>query len=156
MPLPLQAQFDAWTEAHAHTVHQVSPGVLFGWLGVLKQFGHDTTTTLLAHTIYWGEPGVMVRFLGAWEIAIGVALLMPPLHRLAVLLLLVRLPGTLLALVILPEVTFAGSPLVPTPEGQYLLKDLALFGAALVIAEASIRRQRRVASSLPLRAPQPD
>lgn len=81
---------------------------------------------------------------------------MPPLHRLAVLLLLVRLPGTLLALVLLPEVTFAGSPLVPTPEGQYLLKDLALFGAALVIAEASIRRQRRVASSLPLRAPQPD
>jgi uncharacterized membrane protein YkgB len=156
MPMPLQVQFDAWTEAHAHTVHQVSLGILFVWLGGLKQFGHDTTTTLLAHTIYWGEPEVMVRVLGAWELAIGVALLIPPLHRLAVLLLLVRLPGTLLALFLLPEITFAGSPLVPTPEGQYLLKDVALFGAALVIAEASIRRQRQIAASARLRAPHPD
>jgi hypothetical protein len=47
--------------------------------------------------------------------------------------LLVRIPGTILAFVLLPDVTFIQFPLVPTPEGQYLLKDLVLSFAAMAI-----------------------
>jgi uncharacterized membrane protein YkgB len=140
-----------WTVANAHSVHSVSLGVVFVWLGALKQFGHETATSLLAHTVYWGDPETMVRFLGAWEVAIGVGLLVPRLQRVAVALLIVRLPGTLLALVLQPEVTFVAAPLAPSPEGQYLIKDLALFGAALVIAESGLRRRRHLPSSLPSR-----
>jgi uncharacterized membrane protein YkgB len=149
MRWPRSAAFDEWVSARAHTVHHVSLGVLFVWLGTLKQFGHETTTSLLAHTVYWGEPATVVRILGLWEVAIGAALLVPSWHRAAVMLILVRLPGTVLALILLPDVTFITVPFVPSPEGQYLLKDLALFGAALVIAEAGLRRERRAADSTP-------
>jgi uncharacterized membrane protein YkgB len=142
MRLLARRAVDDWVGAHAHTIHHVSLAVIFIWLGSLKQFGHETTTSLLAHTIYWGDPATMVRVLGAWEIVIGCALLVPMLHRTAVILIIVRLPGTLLALILMPDVTFIAVPFVPSPEGQYLLKDLALFGAALVIAEAGMRRER--------------
>ena len=55
------------------------------------------------------------------------------LTRVGIMLLLVRLPGTLLALVLHPDVTFDSFPIEPTPAGQYLLKDALLFTAALVI-----------------------
>ena len=117
-----------------HDVHRISLGLLFTWFGLLKPFGHPTTTSMLAHTVYVFPPEVVVPLLGWWEVAIGVLLLRRSWARLAILLLVVRLPGTILALVLLPEVCFVHFPLVPTPEGQYLIKDLVVFFAALAIA----------------------
>ena len=130
-------------ERYGHMLHRVSMGFFFVWLGLLKQAGLKTTTSLLAHTVYWGDPEVMVPILGLWECAIGACLLYPRLIRLALLLLFVRLPGTFLALVLLPEVCFVQVPLAPTPEGQYLFKDLMLFTAAIVIG-GTVRIEKRV------------
>jgi uncharacterized membrane protein YkgB len=103
--------------------------------------GHETATSLLAHTVYWGSPEVMVLILGWWEVAIGLAMFYRPTVRVSLFLLLLRIPGTLLAFLLLPEVTFIHFPLVPTPEGQYLLKDVALFFAAMAIG-GTIRHER--------------
>lgn len=124
-------------EPHAHRAHRISLGMLFVWFGLLKPFGLKTTTTLLAHTIYWGSPEVMVPILGWWEVAIGVLLMVRRWVPGAILLLAIRLPATVLALVVHPEVCWVRFPLAPTPEGQYLLKDVALFFAALAIAGTS-------------------
>ena len=132
----------AWMERYGHMLHRVSLGCFFIWLGLLKQAGLKTTTSLLAHTVYWGSPDVMVPVLGVWECAIGVCLLFPRLIRVGLLLLLVRLPGTLLALVLLPEVCFVKIPFAPTPEGQYLIKDLMLFTAAIVIG-GTVRTEKQ-------------
>ena len=118
---------------YGHWLHRVSLGVLFIWFGLLKPLGHKTTTSILAHTIYWGEPENTVLILGWWEVAIGVCLLIRPLVRLAVLLLVIRLPGVILAFVLKPEVCFFSFPFAPTPEGQYLIKDLVIFIATLAI-----------------------
>lgn len=127
---------------YGHRVHRVSLGVLFIWFGLLKPFGLKTTTSLLAHTIYWGSPDVMVPILGWWEVAIGLLLLVRPWVRGALLLLLVRLPATVLALLIHPEICWVSFPLAPTPEGQYLLKDVTLFFAALAIG-GTVREESR-------------
>ena len=128
---------DQWLMAlflrYGHWLHRVSLGVLFIWFGLLKPLGHKTTTSILAHTIYWGEPANMVVMLGWWEVAIGVCLLFRPLVRVAVLLLIIRLPGVLLAFVLKPEVCFFSFPFAPTPEGQYLIKDLVILIATLAI-----------------------
>jgi len=130
-------QFDRWViillRQHGHGLHQVSLGVLFIWFGLLKPFGHKTTTSILAHTVYWGNPESVVVMLGWWEVAIGVCIIFQPLVRIAVLLLIIRLPGVILAFVLKSEVCFIAFPFAPTPEGQYLIKDLAIFFAALAI-----------------------
>jgi len=118
---------------HGHPLHRISLGVLFVWLGLLKQFGVETGSSLIAQTIYWGPTDVMVPLLGWWEVGIGIGLLVRPAIRVALLLLAIRLPGTVLALLMHPEITFADSLLSPTPAGQFLIKDLMLFSAAMVI-----------------------
>lgn len=120
-------------ERYGHRLHRRSLGLLFIWLGLLKPMGHETATSLLAETIYWGSPETMVLVLGWWEVAIGAAMLYKSFVRGALFLLLLRIPGTILAFVLLPDVTFIDFPFVPTPEGQYLLKDLVLFFAAMAI-----------------------
>jgi uncharacterized membrane protein YkgB len=120
-------------QRYGHFLHRVSLGALFVWFGLLKPFGQKTTTSLLAHTVYWGEPEVMVPLLGWWEVAIGLCLIYRSLVRMALFLLAIRLPGTLLAFVLLPEVCFLHVPFVPTPEGQYLVKDVVILFAAMAI-----------------------
>ena len=129
--------FDQWLIAlflrYGHWLHRVSLGILFIWFGLLKPLGHRTTTSILAHTTYWGDPETIVLILGWWEVAIGVCLLFRPLVRIAVLLLVIRLPGVVLAFVLKPEVCFFSFPFAPTLEGQYLIKDLVVFIATLAI-----------------------
>jgi len=72
--------------------------------------------------------------LGWWEVLIGICLIIRPLVRVAIVLLLIRLPGVLLAFVLQPEICFYSFPFAPTPEGQYLIKDLVIFIATLAIA----------------------
>ena len=122
-----------WMRRHAHWSHRWALAAFFIWVGLLKHFGADTGSSLLARTVFAGDPDVLVPLLGWWEVAIGVTLLSRRLTRIGIVLLLVRLPGTLLALVLHPDVTFTSFPVEPTPAGQYLLKDALLFTAALVI-----------------------
>ena len=122
-----------WMEKYGHVAHRYGLGLLFVWFGLLKPFGYKTTTSLLAHTVYFGDPAVVVPILGWWEVAIGLCLILRPFNRLGLFLMSVRLLGTALAFVLMPEVCFAGNPLIPTPEGQYLIKDLVLFTAAMII-----------------------
>lgn len=128
---------------YGHFLHRVSLGVLFVWFGLLKPFGQKTTTSLLAHTVYWGEPEVMVPLLGWWEVAIGLCLIYRPFVRIALFFLAIRLPGTLLAFVMLPEVCFMYVPYVPTPEGQYLVKDVVILFAAIAIG-GSVREENTI------------
>ncbi len=126
-------------DRHGHWLHRWSLGLLFLWLGLLKVFGRPTATSLLAQTIWFGEPEAMVRILGAWEVLIAICLFVRPMLRVAVPLLALRLPGIALAFVVHPERCWISFPFVPTPEGQYLLKDFAIFLATLAIA-AHVRR----------------
>lgn len=131
-----------WMLRWGHLLHRDAMGVFFLWLGLLKVFGYKSATSLIAHTVYLGSPEVTVTVLGVWEALIGLCLLVRPLIRVALLLLFIRLPGTLLALFIKADVCFVSVPLVPTIEGQYLIKDAILITAAIVIG-GTVREERR-------------
>src|SRR5262249_24871947 len=72
--------------------------------------------------------------LGCWEIVIGFCLLVRPLVRPGLWLLLFHLPGTALPCLVIPHECFTHFPFGLTIEGQYIVKNLALASAALVIA----------------------
>ena len=133
-----------WMEQYGHFVHRVGLGLMFVWFGCLKIFVFKKATTNRADPIYWGDHDTVVPMLRVWDVAIGLTLLVPrpAAIRVSLALLSVRLCGTLLALVLKADVCFDGSVLVPTPQGQYLIKDALLFGAAMVIG-GTIRLERK-------------
>ncbi len=121
---------------------RISLGIVFIWFGMLKPFGHSPAEELVRRTVYWGvDPDWFVPLLGWWEVAIGICLIDPGrrlgmgawMTRIGILLLLIQMPGTFLPLVLLPSVCFAEVPFAPTLEGQYIMKNLVLIAAALVI-----------------------
>ena len=78
--------------------------------------------------------------LGSLELSIGLCLLVRPLARAAIVMLLMRLPGSVLALLVLPEVCWQEFPFAPTIAGQYIIKDITIFFAAIAIA-GSVREK---------------
>ena len=57
-------------------------------------------------------------------------------------LLLIQMTGTFLPLVILPEITFQNSnPFLPTLEGQYIIKNIIIITAALIIGRTNLKVQ---------------
>ncbi|MBI2452451.1 hypothetical protein HYV50_05255 [Candidatus Pacearchaeota archaeon] len=109
-----------------------SLALVFIWFGILKSFNLSPANELVANTVYWFDPNWFVPFLGWWEVLIGVCLLYHPLTRIGLALMAVQMAGTFLPLIILPEVAFS-KPFVPTLEGQYIIKNLVLIGAAMII-----------------------
>ncbi len=111
-----------------------SIGVIFIWFGLLKVLGISPAQQLVENTVYWfKDPADFVGILGFWEMAIGITMCIRPLVRIAILLLFLQMPGTFLPLVLLPEVCFTDLPVGLTMEGQYIVKNLVLISAALVI-----------------------
>jgi uncharacterized membrane protein YkgB len=122
-----------WMRRHGVRLTRLSLGVVFVWFGALKPFRISPADELVERTVYWFDPAWFIPLLGVWEVAIGVCLLIRPLNRVAILLLLLQMPGTMLPLVLLPEVCFTHIPWAPTLEGQYIIKNLVLISAAIVV-----------------------
>ena len=123
-----------WMAAHGPTLLRYALGVVFVWFGALKLFaGASPAEELVKRTVYFFDPGWFFPLLGVWEVAIGVGLLVKPLVRLAVLLLFLQMPGTFLPLVVVPEACWEAFPFVLTLEGQYIVKNLVIIAAALVV-----------------------
>jgi len=108
-------------------------GIVFVWFGGLKVLGVSPAADLVAATVYVVPAALFVPVLGVWEVLIGLCLLYRPLTRAGLLLLALQLPGTFLPLVLLPEVVYVTFPYALTVEGQYIIKNLVIIAAALVI-----------------------
>jgi len=112
---------------------RVALGVVFIWFGGLKVVGGSPAAELVAATVYVVPAEVFVPILGVWEVLIGLCLLYRPLIRVGILLLFLQMPGTFIPIVLLPEVVFTTFPFGLTVEGQYIIKNLVIIGAALVV-----------------------
>jgi uncharacterized membrane protein YphA (DoxX/SURF4 family) len=113
---------------------RISLGVVFLWFGLLKIFDVSPVSELVAKTIYWFDPNVVVPALGVFEVFVGACLVAGRLMRVALPLLVLQMAGTFLVLVLLPGMAFRdGNPLLLTVEGEFVIKNLVLMSAALVI-----------------------
>jgi putative oxidoreductase len=130
----LDSRILAFLERAALPLLRVSLGLVFVWFGVLKIAGETPVTELVADTVYWVDPSWFVPLLGVFEVVVGIGLLLGRLLRIVLALFALQMMGTFLVLVIQPEVAFQdGNPLLLTTEGEFVIKNLVLLSAGLVI-----------------------
>ncbi|MGH2437761.1 MAG: cupin domain-containing protein [bacterium] len=109
-------------------------GITFIWFGALKVAGLSPVADLVAQTVYWLPPAFFVPFLGWWEIVVGLGLLLGYALRLVLLLFWLQMAGTFLVLILRPELAFqSGNPLLLTVIGEFVVKNLVLIAAGLVV-----------------------
>ena len=120
---------------------RISLGIVFMWFGALKVFDISPVSGLVARTVYWVDPDLFVPALGALEMFVGLMLLIGRAMRRTLFLFVAQMVGTFLTFFVLPEVTFRdGNPLLLTVEGEFVVKNLVLISAAMVVG-TTIRRQ---------------
>lgn len=128
-----------WMADHGLALLRIGLGVVFAWFGALKFFpGMSPAEDLVRATIYFVDPDTFLPILAAWETLIGIGLILGKWMRLTLLLLFLQMPGTALPLVLLPDVVWTSFPFGLTLEGQYIVKNLVLVSAGLVLG-ATVR-----------------
>ncbi|MEL7472516.1 MAG: hypothetical protein AAGK04_04300 [Planctomycetota bacterium] len=123
---------------YGHGALRYSLAIIFIWFGLLKPLGISPAAPLLLQTVEWMplfSPQIWLHVIGWWEVAIGVLFLFRPALRFAIALLALQMVGTFMPLVTLPTVTFQPGriPYGLTMEGQYIVKNLLIISAAMVI-----------------------
>jgi uncharacterized membrane protein YkgB len=128
------------------TVLRISVALVFIWFGALKVFDVSPVSDLVADTVYWVDPAWLVPVLGAFEIVVGVGLLIRRWLRTVLALFALQMAGTFLVLVIQPDLSFQdGNPLLLTVEGEFVIKNLVLIAAGMVVG-ATVERRRALES----------
>jgi uncharacterized membrane protein YkgB len=111
--------------------------VVFFWFGFLKVLGLSPASTLVQQlfeaTIHFISFPTFLILFGLFEMLIGVLFLIRGLERVVIPLLFIHMATTFMPLFLLQEETWSGF-LVPTMEGQYIIKNLALIAAGVGIA----------------------
>ena len=117
--------------------------IIFFWFGFLKIMDLSPAQQLVKDTVYW-MPFLTAEswtyIIGAWEVLIAICFLFKRTTLIAMILLFLQMSGTFLPLVILPEITFQNSnPFLPTLEGQYIIKNIIIITAALMIGKSYLK-----------------
>ena len=142
----LERRTIGWMARHRILLLRISLGLVYIWFGVLKFFpGLSPAEGLAARTlsqITWHQvsPAITLPVLATWECLIGIGLLTHRFMRLTLGLLLLQMVGTIMPLFFFRWETFSHPPLVPTLEGQYIIKNLVLISAAIAIGGDIERR----------------
>ena len=123
---------------------RMSLGLVFLWFGALK-FVPDlspaqdlASRTLSSLSLGLVPPEIALFVLALWECAIGIGLFLGRFLRVTLGLLWLQMLGTFTPLLLFPAETFTRFPYAPTLEGQYIIKNLVLIAAGIVIG-ATVR-----------------
>ncbi|MFK7960934.1 MAG: hypothetical protein AB8G96_10460 [Phycisphaerales bacterium] len=134
----IDARISAFMQRVGHGALRYSLAVIFMWFGILKPIGLSPAEPLVLLTVDWMPvfaPETWLAIIGGWEVVIGVLFLFRSTLRFAIGLLALQMVGTFMPLVMLPEITFQEGrvPYGLTMEGQYIVKNLLIISAAMVI-----------------------
>jgi uncharacterized membrane protein YkgB len=122
---------------------RIAFGVLFLWLGLLKVIpGMSPAEGLMRASMPPFVPiDAFIRFAAVWEIVIGVGFLTGHLRRLVVLMTFATMAVTLSILWMAPDRLWTAFPFRLSFEGEYVVKDLVIVAAAIVLAVATVEER---------------
>ena len=121
-------------------VARVSIFLVFFWFGLIKILGLSAASplaeALTAKTVGMQYFDALFILLAAIECIIGVLFLFPKATRVVIPLLLVHMLIVCSPLILVPEFTWQ-SFMVPTLEGQYIIKNAVVIAVAIGIASTT-------------------
>lgn len=138
-----------WLIRYSIVLLRIGLGIVFFWFGVLKFIpGASPAQDLALNTIDVLTFGLIpasaaLILLATLECAIGIGLITGKFLRLTLVLLVFQMLGAWSPLFLFPGEAFIQFPYAPTLEGQYIIKNIVLVGAGLVIG-ATLRGGRIV------------
>lgn len=111
--------------------------VIFFWFGFLKVVGLSPASGLVQNLFEQTIPFIsfnnfLIGF-GVFECLIGLLFLIKGAERVVIPLLFIHMATTFGPLIFLPSETWSGF-MVPTLEGQYIIKNLVIIASAIGIA----------------------
>lgn len=133
-----------WMARYGILLLRVSLGIIFVWFGVLKFFpglspAQDLALATIDRLTFGLLPStVAIYILATWETLIGLGLIFGIFMRATLLLLFAQMVGTIMPIFFFPDMVFTRIPYAPTLEGQYIIKNMVLITAGLVIG-ATVR-----------------
>ncbi len=128
-----------WMAHHGYRLMRVSIGLVFVWFGFIKFFpGLSPAQDLAIRTITMMSFGLIpnlliINGLAFWEVLIGVGLISGKFMRETLLLLFLQMAGTFAPVFLFTDEVFTHVPYAPTLEGQYIIKNLVLITAGIVL-----------------------
>lgn len=140
----IDARITGWMARYGILLLRISLGIVYLWFGVLKFFpGLSPAADLATRTIEQLTFGLIpaeaaLLLLAVWETLIGLGLIFGVWMRITLLLLFVQMLGTITPVFFFPQEVFNAVPYAPTLEGQYIIKNLVIISAAIVIG-ATVR-----------------
>ena len=119
---------------NASWINRVMIAIIYVWFGLLKILGTSPAEGLVTDLFNTTLLGVMsssqfVISLGLFECALGIVWLFPKITKFAFFILIFHLITTFMPIVLLPNATWT-SFFSLTLVGQYIVKNLVLFGAS--------------------------
>jgi putative oxidoreductase len=109
-------------------------GLVFLWFGALKVFGVSPVTPMLREAYSFMALPAFIVLLGGWEMLIGIGLIFKVALPYTLCLMCLHLAGTFAALALAPSYFFLhGNPLLLTVNGEFVVKNVVLLTAGLVI-----------------------
>ena len=131
-----------WMSRNGLQLLRISLGIVFVWFGVLKFFpGLSPAQGLAINTIKLltfnlVSEAIIINGLALWEVLIGVGLISGSFMRETLLLLFLQMIGTFSPVFLFPSEVFTRIPYAPTLEGQYIIKNIVIISAAIVLGGA--------------------
>lgn len=144
-----ETKIQTWLARNSVRLLRISMGSIILFFGLLKYFPGvspaEHMVETVSRTLTFGlAPDRPVMYLFATvECLIGVSLITRIGLRVVIYPMALWAVGILSPLVLMPTELFSGPDHMPTLEGQYVLKDIILLTATMVIADATARTGRR-------------
>jgi len=139
-----------WMNEYGISILRVSLGIIFLWFGFLKFFPGSSpaeqlaTKTISILTFGIIKPAVSIYLLATMETLIGLGLIFRIFLRTTLLILFFQMLGTVTPLFLFPGETFTFFPVSPTLEGQYIIKNIVLVSAGIVIGSTVRKKEERI------------
>ena len=122
-------------------ISRVSLFVIYFWFGLLKVVGTSSANPLVLNLLQKTLPFItfqqFIILFGIFEMVIGIFILLGIFQKLTIFLFVLHMFTTFLPLIFLTEVTWQ-KMWVPTLEGQYILKNVALVSLFLCVYKKKV------------------